>query len=65
MKSVIVVLYPLISSLSIIMGKYYGCQKEMIQIMAICEVTDGKVDTLFIYDRKVSVSSISILILKF
>jgi pre-mRNA-splicing factor ATP-dependent RNA helicase DHX15/PRP43 len=43
---------PLISSLTIIMGKYYGCQKEMIQIMAICEVTDSKADTLFIYDRK-------------
>jgi HrpA-like RNA helicase len=43
---------PLLSALSIIMGKYYDCQKEITQIMAICEVTDGKIDSLFIYNRK-------------
>ena len=43
---------PLLSALSIIISKYYDCQKEIIQIMAICEVTDGKIDSLFTFNKK-------------
>jgi len=40
----------LLTALAIIMAKYLDCQKEMIIIMAIIEVIDGKIDSLFVYD---------------
>lgn len=43
---------PSLSALAIILAKYLNCQKEMIQIMAICEVTDGKINSLFNYSKK-------------
>jgi HrpA-like RNA helicase len=43
---------PILSALAIIMSKYMNCQIEMTQIMAMIEISDGKIDTLFDYDRK-------------
>ena len=43
---------PTLSALAIILAKYLNCQKEMIEIMAIIEVTDGKIDSLFDYNKK-------------
>jgi hypothetical protein len=40
----------LLSALAIIMGYYLKCQYEIIIIMAIMEILDGKIDLLFIYD---------------
>ena len=39
----------LLSALAIIMSYYLKCQDEMIIIMAIMEITDGKLNQLFIY----------------
>jgi len=41
----------LLSALAIIMSYYLYCQKEMIIIIAIIETTEGKLDTLFKYDK--------------
>jgi pre-mRNA-splicing factor ATP-dependent RNA helicase DHX15/PRP43 len=41
----------LLSALAIIMSYYLYCQEEIIIIMAIMEITEGKLDTLFIYDK--------------
>jgi HrpA-like RNA helicase len=40
----------LVSSLAIIMSYYLKCQNEMIIIMAIVEIAEGKLDSLFVYD---------------
>jgi pre-mRNA-splicing factor ATP-dependent RNA helicase DHX15/PRP43 len=40
----------LLSALAIIMSYYLNCQTEIIIIMAILEITDGKIDSLFVYD---------------
>lgn len=42
----------LISALTIILSKYMNCQKEIIKLMAIIEITDGKFENLFIYNKK-------------
>ena len=43
---------PTLSALSIIISKYLNCNEEIIDIMGICEVTDGKINTLFKYNKK-------------
>ena len=43
---------PVISASAIIMSYYLNCQKEMIQIMGICEIIDGKINSLFEYNKK-------------
>jgi HrpA-like RNA helicase len=42
---------PIISALAIIMAHYSNCQKEIIQIMAIIEISEGKLSSLFYFDR--------------
>ena len=43
---------PILSALTIIMAYYMNCQAEIICIMAICEITDGRINSLFDYHRK-------------
>ncbi len=43
---------PVISALTIIISYYMKCQPEIICIMAICEITDGKINSLFEYNKK-------------
>ena len=43
---------PILSALAIIMSKYMNCQNEIIKIMAIIEISDGKLESLFEYDNK-------------
>ena len=43
---------PVISSYAIIISKYMNCQEDMIKLMAIIEMTDGKIDSLFSYNKK-------------
>uniref|UniRef100_A0A6C0ECL4 Helicase ATP-binding domain-containing protein n=1 Tax=viral metagenome TaxID=1070528 RepID=A0A6C0ECL4_9ZZZZ len=42
----------LMSALAIIMSYYLNCQYEIMVIMAMIDVTDNKLDTLFIYDNQ-------------
>lgn len=42
----------LLSALAIIMSKYLNCQIEIIRLMGIIDITEGKLDSLFDYDRK-------------
>jgi HrpA-like RNA helicase len=44
---------PIISALAIIMSYYMDCQNEMICIMAISEITDGNLNSLFQYNKKI------------
>jgi pre-mRNA-splicing factor ATP-dependent RNA helicase DHX15/PRP43 len=41
-----------LAALAIIMSYYLDCQLEIIIIMAMIEITDGKIDTLFVYDNE-------------
>jgi len=43
---------PVLSALAIIMSYYADCQPEIISIMAIIEITDGKINSLFFYNKK-------------
>jgi HrpA-like RNA helicase len=43
---------PTLSALAIMMAYYLNCQKEIICIMAICEITNGKMNLLFDYNKK-------------
>ena len=43
---------PVLSALSIIMAKYLDCQDQMIQLMALIEISDGKLESFLSYDRK-------------
>ena len=43
---------PLISALTMIMSYYADCQPDIICIMAIIEITDGKINDIFDYNRK-------------
>ena len=43
---------PILSALAIIISFYLGCQKDIIIIMAICEITDGKLNMLFDYSKR-------------
>ena len=42
----------IISAYAIIMSKYMNCQIEIIQLIAIIELSDGNLDSLFVIDRK-------------
>ena len=43
---------PTLSALTVIISKYLNCDDDIIDIMGICEVTDGKINTLFKYNKK-------------
>jgi HrpA-like RNA helicase len=43
---------PILSALTIIISYYLGCQKDIIIIMAICEITNGKFNMLFDYSKR-------------
>jgi pre-mRNA-splicing factor ATP-dependent RNA helicase DHX15/PRP43 len=43
---------PLLSALAIITSKFMNCQPEIIKMMGIIEISDGKLDSIFEYDRK-------------
>jgi len=43
---------PILSALAIIMAYYMECQNEIIKIMAIIEITNGKINDLLFYSRK-------------
>jgi len=42
----------LITALAIMMSKYMNCQHDMAILMAIIEISDGKLESLFDFDRK-------------
>jgi len=42
----------LLTALAIIMAKYMNCQHDMAILMAIIEISDGKLESLFEFDRK-------------
>ena len=43
---------PILSAYCIILSYYMKCQKEIIQIMAICEISNGQLKQLFDYNKK-------------
>jgi HrpA-like RNA helicase len=43
---------PLLSALSIIMAKYMNCLDNIVILMAILEISDGKLNSIFEIDRK-------------
>jgi hypothetical protein len=42
---------PVLSAYTIIMSKYMNCQNDILILMAIVEITDGKLDSLFHFRR--------------
>ena len=43
---------PVLSAYAIILSHYFNCQSDMIIMMAIIEVCEGKIDTFFLYDKR-------------
>jgi len=42
----------LLNAYAILLSKYINCQREIIDLIAILEITDGKLDMLFNYNKK-------------
>lgn len=42
----------LLNAYAILLSKYINCQREIIDLIAILEITDGKLDILFNYNKK-------------
>ena len=43
---------PITTGISLLMSKYLNCYEEMLKIIAILEITDGKISDLFYYKKK-------------